>query len=1038
MVVDISRVEHTSKAGDTANADYETQTQAIARQLLADSTGKRSLFSKVRNQLKWDDKLLGWTMENPGLRVQMFRLIDCLPALSTKPEIAAHLQEYLGDKSVELPDALKKLLNFTAAESIPAGVAATTLSTAVETLARKYVAGENITQALKSIERLRKQSMAFTMDLLGEAVITETEAEAYLNQYLELMEQLTDAAKRWSAVPQIDRAETGGAETGGAETKDTTDIELPRVQVSVKLTAFYSQFDPLDVEGSREKVGAHIRTLLRRAKELGAAVHFDMEQYRYKAATLDTLKQLLMEEEFRDRTDIGITLQAYLRDSYQDLKDLIAWAKKRGNPVTVRLVKGAYWDQETITARQNYWPTPVYNHKSSTDANFERMTRLLLENHQHLYAAIGSHNVRSQALALAITQALNIPSRYVEFQVLYGMADTIATALVKQGHRVRVYCPYGDLIPGMAYLIRRLLENTANSSFLRQSLEDRPDEELLAIPAWGEGDADGSKVLPSPIAPAAQDVSKQSAESSITRINLAADTDYAMVQHRQEANAALGRIKQQLGKTYQPLINGEFVATAETIESVNPCNPSEVVGTVGQISIEQADQAMEAAKAAFEDWKRTSAQARVAILHKAADLLAKRRHELNAWMVFEGGKPLHQADAEVSEAIDFCRYYADEMERLGTEINYDVAGETDRYFYRPKGVVLVIAPWNFPLAISVGMTVASLVTGNCTLLKPAAVTSVIAAKLTEILIEAGIPKGVFQYIPGRGSTVGAHLVKHPAVNMIVFTGSQEVGCQIYADAAILRPGQKHLKRVIAEMGGKNAIIVDESADLDQAVQGVVSSAFGYSGQKCSACSRVIVAASIYDTFVARLVEATKSLNVGNAIDPATQVGPVIDAAAQQKIREYIAKGKEEATLALELPAPEQGYFVGPVIFSDVPPEGVIGQEEIFGPVLAVMKAESFEEAIAIANNTNFALTGGLYSRTPSHIDQAYQDFEVGNLYINRTCTGAIVARQPFGGFKLSGVGSKAGGPDYLTQFMDPRTVTENVQRQGFAPIEGID
>ncbi len=1025
MVVNGSRLSTASedKSGDELRCtDYECHTQEIARQLLEDSRGKRSLFSKMRDQLRWDDKLLGWTMENPGLRVQMFRLIDCLPALSTKPEIATHLQEYLGDDSVELPQALKKLLNFADAESMPAGVASTTLSTAVETLARKYVAGENLPQALKSIERLRKQSMTFTMDVLGEAVITETEAEAYLHQYLELMVQLTEAAQRWSRVEQIDSADDG-----------TSRVELPRVQVTAKLTAFYSQFDPLDVEGSREKVGAHIRTLLRRAKELGAAVHFDMEQYRYKEATLETLKQLLMEEEFRGRSDIGLTLQAYLRDSYQDLKDLITWAKKRETPVTVRLVKGAYWDQETITARQNHWPTPVYNHKSSTDANFERMTQLLLENHGHLYAAIGSHNVRSQALALAITQTLKIPPRHVEFQVLYGMADTLATALVKQGHRVRVYCPYGALIPGMAYLIRRLLENTANSSFLRQSLEDRPVEELLAVPEWGEGDTDASNVLPSAISPP-----NATPNSVVTRINPASNLDYAVAQHRQAANEALASVKQQLGKTYQPLINGKFVKTEESLDSINPCNPSEVVGTVGQLSIDQANQAMAAAKAAFQTWKRTSAQERAVIIRTAAELLEKRRHELNAWMVFEGGKPLHQADAEVSEAIDFCRYYAAEMERLDSPINYDVAGETDRYLYRPKGIVLVISPWNFPLAIPVGMTVAALVTGNCTLLKPAAVTSVIAAKLSEILIEAGLPEGVFQYIPGRGSTVGAHLVKHPDVNMIVFTGSQEVGCQIYADAAVLRPGQKHLKRVVAEMGGKNAIIVDDSADLDQAVQGVVDSAFGYSGQKCSACSRVIVAAAIYDTFVARLVEATKSLNVGDAASPSTQVGPVIDAAAQKKILEYIAKGKQEATLSLELPTPEKGSFVGPVIFSDVDPNGVIGQEEIFGPVLAVIKSESFDEAIEIANNTNFALTGGLYSRTPSHIDQATEDFEVGNLYINRPCTGAIVARQPFGGFKLSGVGSKAGGPDYLIQFLDPRTVTENVQRQGFAPIEGID
>ena len=1010
MILNPSR----SSSEPTIPSAYEEKTQAIARQLLAATTEKRSLFDKVRDQLRWDDKLLSWTMDNPSLRVQLFRLIDCLPSLTTKAEIARHLQEYLGNASVELPQALKGLLNFTTPDSMPGQVAATTLATAVETLARKYIAGENLKQALKSIEQLRKQSMTFTMDVLGEAVVTETEAQSYLNQYLELMEQLTEASQRWSLVPQVDAADG---------------VDLSKVQVSLKLTAFYSQFDPLDVEGSQTKVSDRIRILLRRAKEVGAAVHFDMEQYRYKDATLETLKDLLMEEEFRDRTDLGVTLQAYLRDSYQDLQDLIHWAKQRGKPITVRLVKGAYWDQETIIARQNLWPTPVYNHKSSTDANFERMTQLLLENHEHLYAAIGSHNVRSQSHAIAIAQTLNIPKRHLEFQVLYGMADNLATALAKQGHRVRVYSPYGALIPGMAYLIRRLLENTANSSFLRQSLEARPMEELLAIPAWGEGDEKGSKVQPTPI---------PSPTATVTQINPSADTDYAIAQARADAFAALTSVRQQLGQTYWPVIDGERVQTKTTIQSINPANPAEVVGTIGQINIEQADQAIAAAKTAFKTWQHTPVSERAAILRRAADLLEARRHELNAWMVFEAGKPLQQADAEVSEAADFCRYYAAEMERLDPEVVYDVAGESDRYFYRPKGIVLVISPWNFPLAIPTGMTVAALATGNCALLKPAAVTSVIAAKLSEILVEAGIPKGVFQYVPCSGSTVGTHLVKHPDVHMIVFTGSQEVGCQIYANAAILQPGQKHLKRVVAEMGGKNAIIVDESADLDQAVQGIVYSAFGYSGQKCSACSRVVVLAPIYDAFVTRLVEATKSLNVGNAADPSTKVGPVIDSAAQQRIRDYIAKGKMEATLALELPSPEPGYFVGPVIFMDVDPQATIAQEEIFGPVLSVMKAQNFEQALTIANGTNYALTGGLYSRTPSHIQRAKAEFEVGNLYINRSITGAIVARQPFGGYKLSGVGSKAGGPDYLLQFLDPRTVTENIQRQGFAPIEGME
>ncbi|MFN6477859.1 L-glutamate gamma-semialdehyde dehydrogenase [Nostoc sp. DedQUE07] len=981
---------------------YEAKTQEIAKQLLAATQENRSFFSSLRDQMRWDDKLLAWAMSNPGLRVQLFRFIDTLPALHSKSEIASHLQEYLGDESVELPAALKGMLNFANPDSMPGQVAATTVGTAVETLAHKYISGENIKQVIKTVERLRKEKMAFTIDLLGEAVITEAEAQSYLERYLELMQQLVEASKNWAVIPAIDEADGE---------------PIPKVQVSVKLTAFYSQFDPLDAKGSEERVSDRIRILLRRAKELGAAVHFDMEQYAYKDITLSILKKLLLEEEFRQRTDIGMTIQAYLRDSEQDAKDVISWLKERGYPLTIRLVKGAYWDQETIKAAQKHWPQPVYNDKAATDANFETITQLLLENHQYVYSAIGSHNVRSHSRAIAIAESLNVPRRRFELQVLYGMGDKVAKALVDKGYRVRVYCPYGELLPGMAYLIRRLLENTANSSFLRQNLENRPIEELLAPPILKE---------------------EKKSLTPDSHFLGAADTDYAEEEIRRKAAKAFQNVRQQLGKTYLPLINGEYVNPPEFVDSLNPSNFSEVIGKVGLISVEQAEQAMQAAKAAFPEWKKTPAKQRADILRKAGDLMELRRAELSVWIVLEVGKPVKEADGEVSEAIDFCRYYADEIERLDKGVNYDIPGETNHYIYQPRGIAVVISPWNFPLAIACGMTVAALVSGNCTLLKPAETSSVIAAKLTEILVDAGFPKGVFQYVPGKGSQVGAHLVNHPDTHVIAFTGSQEVGCRIYAEAATLKPGQKHMKRVIAEMGGKNAIIVDESADLDQAVVGIVQSAFGYSGQKCSAASRVIVLEPIYDAFVQRLVEATKSLNIGEAELPSTQVGPVIDANARDRIQKYIEIGRQSAEVALELPAPKQGYFIGPVIFSEVSPNAVISQEEIFGPVLAVIRVKDFQEALAVANGTNFALTGGLYSRTPSHIQQAETEFEVGNLYINRNITGAIVGRQPFGGFKLSGVGSKAGGPDYLLQFLEPRAVTENIQRQGFAPIEGAD
>ncbi|MGB2925880.1 MAG: L-glutamate gamma-semialdehyde dehydrogenase [Limnothrix sp.] len=1002
-----------------AQRSYETKTQAIAKELISATREKRSFLSKLQDQMRLDDKLLGWTMENPHLRVQLFRFIDALPALKDNAAIAEHLQQYLGDESVELPSALKGILNFTEPNSPPAQLAAATISKSVETLAFKYISGENTKQVLKTIERLRKDKMAFTIDLLGEAVITESEAQKYQQTYLDLMADLAAEAKRWSKVNAIDEADGE---------------DLAKVQVSVKLTAFYSQFDPLDPAGSKENVAERVRLLLRKAKDLGVAVHFDMEHYEYKTLTLAILKAVLLEEEFRTRSDIGVTMQGYLRDSYADLEGLVAWAKERGTPVTVRLVKGAYWDQETIAALQNHWDQPVFNEKGATDINYEKMTRLLLENHAYLYGAIASHNVRSQAVACAIAEELKIPRRNFECQVLYGMGDQLAKALVKQGYRVRVYCPYGKILPGMAYLIRRLLENTANSSFLRQNLEERPVEELIAPPTGN------------------LNATIHDLDSSHLQFAGAADTDYAEPDLRDQAQLALADVKKQLGKRYLPFIDGEYVQTENLIDSVNPSRSDELIGKIGQISQEQATEAIAAAKAAFPAWKKTPVSERANILRKAGEIMETRRHELNAWICLETGKTLREADPEVSEAIDFCLFYADEMERLhnGYQVKsddlsqvrgfkkYDISGETNRYFYQPRGIAVVISPWNFPFAIATGMTVAALVTGNCTLLKPAATSSVIGAKIAEILIEAGMPKGVFQFVPGRGSTVGNYMVKHPDVHLIAFTGSREVGCDIYANAAIVQPGQKHLKRVIAEMGGKNAIIVDDSADLDQAVAGVFQSAFGYSGQKCSACSRAIVLESVHDTFVERLVEVVKSITVGETDNPSVKMGPVIDGSAQGKIKDYILKGKEQSTVAYETEVPDNGFYVSPTIFKDVKADHSIAQEEIFGPVLAVIKVASFDEALAVANGTDYALTGGIYSRTPLSIERATEEFEVGNLYINRGITGAIVARQPFGGFKMSGVGSKAGGPDYLLQFLEPRHVTENVQRQGFAPIEGVD
>jgi RHH-type proline utilization regulon transcriptional repressor/proline dehydrogenase/delta 1-pyrroline-5-carboxylate dehydrogenase len=365
-------------------------------------------------------------------------------------------------------------------------------------------------------------------------------------------------------------------------------------------------------------------------------------------------------------------------------------------------------------------------------------------------------------------------------------------------------------------------------------------------------------------------------------------------------------------------------------------------------------------------------------------------------------------------------------------------GELNHYFYQPKGLAAVIAPWNFPLAISCGMVSAAIVTGNCVIYKPSGLSAAVGFNLAELFREAGLPAGVFNYTPGRGSIMGDYLVDHPDISVICFTGSMEVGLRIIERASKIHRGQTQVKKVIAEMGGKNAIIVDDDADLDEAVLEVLYSAFGFQGQKCSACSRVIVLESIYQKFVGRLVEAANSLKIGPAEDPSNFMGPVIDKTARRSILDYIELGKKEGKLLLSREVPPQGYYVPPTIFTDIRPEHRLAQEEIFGPLLSIMKARTFHEALDLANSSKFALTGGVFSRSPRNLEKARREFRVGNLYLNRSITGALVERQPFGGFKMSGVGSKAGGPDYLLQFMDPRSVTENTMRRGFAPVSEED
>jgi 1-pyrroline-5-carboxylate dehydrogenase len=506
-------------------------------------------------------------------------------------------------------------------------------------------------------------------------------------------------------------------------------------------------------------------------------------------------------------------------------------------------------------------------------------------------------------------------------------------------------------------------------------------------------------------------------------------TDFTKEENAAAMRAAIAKVQSELGREYPLIIGGERITTEKKLDSFNPANRTQLVGRFQKATKELANQAVETAYKTFQTWRNTSAKERADIVFRVAGILRERKHEMSAWMIHEVAKTWPEADGDTAEAIDFCEFYAREMLRYGaSQPLVHITGEENHLEYIPLGVGAVIPPWNFPLAIMAGMTVASLVTGNTVVLKPSSDSPTIAYKFFEILEEAGLPPGVVNFMTGSGAEVGDVVVDHPKTRYIAFTGSKEVGLRINERASKVNEGQVWIKRVVAEMGGKDAIIVADDADLDAAALGVVQSAFGFQGQKCSACSRAIVDAKVYDSMVEKIAAGTEKIKVGDPTDGAPNMSAVINEKAFRTINEYVEKGKAEGGRVVVGGGAdgERGFFIDPTVIADVKPGDTIEQEEIFGPVLAVIKANDYDHALQIANDTQYGLTGAVYSSDPEKLDRARRDFHVGNLYLNRKCTGALVGVHPFGGFNMSGTDSKAGGRDYLLLFLQAKVSAEKM------------
>src|SRR5437867_4681031 len=677
-------------------------------------------------------RLMALSMRDEQFKVQLFRFVDVLPSLRGSSEIIEHLVEYFsGNGFGPLVDAGVRL-----ARIVP-WVSGPLLRWNVSGMARQFIAGRNPDDVMATLRKRRAQKIGFTVDLLGEAVVSETDADKYAARYLDLLERLAQETKNWTD-PLGKNSEL-----------------FPVVNLSVKLSALYSQMNPADPVDAIAQLAPKLRPFLRRARELGAFINFDMESYAHKNTTLELFKTILIENEFKDWPHAGIVIQAYLRDSEADLRELIDWGRTRGTRFAVRLVKGAYWDYETTKSLQNGWACPVYFQKPQSDANFETLTRLLLQNESIVTAAFGSHNVRSIAHAHALAEELGIDRSRFEFQLLYGMAVTIKRALVEMGYLVREYSPVGQLLPGTSYLARRLLENTSNEGFLRAKFSDHvPATQLLRDPrdlVNGENPP-STTIIPSAagsLGPsrtgifarddgAGRNGANREMPPSDTYKN-ASLTNFVYPESQEKMRAAVREVRARFGQKYPLVIDGKEVWTDKLLPSLNPSAPDQIVGLVAEAGIPEAESAAKAARRAFESWSRTPFEERCELLERVAAILDRRRFELSAVEIFEVGKAWAEADADIREAMDFCLFYAHQMRLLGKpRLTQHVPGEESYQHYWPRGVALVIAPWNFPLAILCGMVTAALVTGNTVIMKPAEPSAILGALLMEIFEEAGV------------------------------------------------------------------------------------------------------------------------------------------------------------------------------------------------------------------------------------------------------------------------------------------------------------
>lgn len=991
------------KAARKTSADdrIEQRTGEIGRDL-CDRLSRRG--PSIFDGRWWEDRLLSWATDDEAIRNQMLRFVDVLPMLRDHTAITRHLSEYFEDIRSHLPGAARLGLELSSGNVILSRALAFNARSHVARMARRFIAGHELDDILSSVRRLRRARCAVAVSPIAGGVYSDRDANRYQQRCLQLIEGVVPAVEDWPDDAMLDTDDRG---------------TIPRVHVVVRVSSLDTAFTPASAEKLIQRTVERLRPVLRSAMLHGAFVQFDSERRWSQHLAMTVVQRILMEPEFREFAQCGVSIRASDLDAGEQLQAWHRFAGRRGVALSVRLVEGTDRETDARVAERNCWPCPVHTRQGQVESSFEALTRLLFEHHVQLRPILATVNFRTLAFARAVAEDRQLPVGSCEIQMPYGVGEERAQLCVELGQRVRILAPCGSLFVGMAVLARHMLENTCSQTMLSLRLPDAASlENLLMKPA------------------------QHAATQPVVEIGNSLDwineplSDFSLESTRSAMSEALAAVREQFGETYPLIIDGKSCDSRTSIVSRNPSKRAEIIGRVASASVDQATDAIDAARRAFGLWSATAVDTRAEYLDLIAAELRERRFELAAWIILETGRPWTDADADVADAIDYCVYYAREMRRRSAPQRNDVAGEENSYCYRPHGICVAVASWNSPLASLVGMTAAAIVAGNTVVMKPSEKASVIAARFMEIVRNSHLPDGVVNFLPGAGEDIGTTLVSHPDVDVIAFVGSHEVGLEINRLAADTDKRQRGLRHVVAEMRGRNAIIVDDDADLDDAVAGVVQSAFGFAGQQSAACSRVIVLAGVYEQFSDRLVESVRSLTVGVAEDPATVVGPVIDEDSRDRILDVLKRIDPEsgavAVACSDLSAlAKQGTFVAPHVVLNADATSSLAQAELSGPVLCVIRAKNIDDALQIANGTRYALAGGIYSRSPVNLNRARTEFEVGNLSLNRELTGFRVGRQPFGGFRMSGSGAKTGGPDYLLEFLIPMSISENTTRRGF-------